>query len=226
MQIKKKVLAGLIVIGLLALTMGFGTYAYYQDEGTSEDNAFTSGTVNLQLRDGDEDWADIVYTTWQSPSNWAPNDEVTATLDIRNDGTIPVEWLYIKPLNLLYGGGTGGVNLADMVNITKFHAWDSYANDYDIDPDWIATWGAWGSTAPWTLTEFAGGDNWFIFEPGDFYELDGGNMVHLEMTFAFDFTAGNEYQGAWCQFDLGIAITQGPPAYFVHMGTPCGYGEL
>jgi len=80
--------------------------------------------------------------------------------------------------------------------------------------------------APLTLAEFADGKYWFIFEPGDFTPLSAGtgNVVRLEMTFAFDQTAGNNYQGAYCYFDLSIAITQGPPAYFVSM-TPCGYGN-
>jgi predicted ribosomally synthesized peptide with SipW-like signal peptide len=226
----KKILASIMVVGLLALAIGWGTNAYFSDTEKSYNNLFTAGTVHSQLKDGDEDWADDVYVTWRSPDNWAPNEVVTATLHIRNIGTVATEWLWIKPTNIRYGGGVGGVNLANVVNITKFHVTDDYSNTYDIDPNWMATWGIWPETgthvAPLTLAEFADGKYWFIFEPGDLKPLSAGtnNVVHLEMTFAFDQTAGNDYQGAYCYFDLSIAITQGPPTSFTPMGT-YGYGN-
>lgn len=226
----KKILASIFVIGLLALGLGYGTYSFFSGAGKSSDNLFTAGTVHCQLADGNEPWADAVSVTWRSPDNWAPNEAVTATLHIRNIGNVATGWLWIKPTNIRFGGGVGGVNLADVVNITKFHAWDEYGHNYTIDPNSMATWGIWPEggpcAAPLTLAEFASGKYWFIFEPADFTPLSAGtgNEVHLEMTFAFDLTAGNNYQGAYCYFDLSIVITQGPPAYFVHVG-PCGYGN-
>ncbi|MFZ3063276.1 MAG: TasA family protein, partial [Actinomycetota bacterium] len=84
----RKILSSLMVIALAAMLIGLGTFAYFSDTGTSNANTFTAGTLNLVLNDSNPDaWADGASGTWNSPANWAPGEEVTATLRLANSGS-------------------------------------------------------------------------------------------------------------------------------------------
>jgi len=53
----KRTLISLIVIGLIALTAGAGTYAIFSDTETSTGNTFTAGTLDME----------IGYCVWEFP---------------------------------------------------------------------------------------------------------------------------------------------------------------
>ena len=79
----KKMLLSILIIGVVAVSAGAGTWAYYSDTETSNDNTLTAGTLDLQL-DGANGIAGV------SISNVAPGDlDVTAdTILVSNEGTI------------------------------------------------------------------------------------------------------------------------------------------
>jgi predicted ribosomally synthesized peptide with SipW-like signal peptide len=53
-KMDKKILASMVVIGILALAMGYGTYSYFNDTETSTGNTFTAGTLDLKVNGTDD----------------------------------------------------------------------------------------------------------------------------------------------------------------------------
>ena len=223
MEINKKILASIFVIGLLAFAMGYGTYSYFSDTAKSTGNTFTAGTLDLKL--WGSSWEDNVIGTWVSPANWAPGEEVSATLKMKNVGTIGAYWLYIGIKTPVVG------DLRSQVNITEFvieELWGGYNH---------VGWMSDSTYSPWviandgylTLEEFgmyAGtGTPYGFMAYGDDILGPSGELT-LRMTFVFNPNAGNEYQGASSNFELTVAIFQeGYPVNFVQVGgSPPSYG--
>ena len=69
MQINRKVLISLFIIGILALGIGWGTHSLFVDTETSSGNTFTAGTLDLKV--GGKDDPNIVTITI---SNMKPGD--------------------------------------------------------------------------------------------------------------------------------------------------------
>ncbi|MDI6826781.1 MAG: TasA family protein [Candidatus Aenigmarchaeota archaeon] len=74
-----RILASLMVIGLVATAMGMGTYAYFYDIETSTGNTFTAGTLDLKV-DGKDDPYVFVF----SISNAKPGDSGSHTFTTHN----------------------------------------------------------------------------------------------------------------------------------------------
>ena len=106
MEINKKILASIFVIGLLAFAMGYGTYSYFSSTKTSTDNTFTAGILSMST----------VTRSFSCPSGWAPGDSFTATWSLTNDGTIDIKYLAVDIYNYRYTVA----DLADVIDITEF----------------------------------------------------------------------------------------------------------
>jgi len=98
-----KILASLMVIGLVASAIGMGTYAYFSDTETSTGNTFTAGSIDLKIdldRDGQGIWdlKDLgAGDKFFDYSDIKPGDsgELTVSLHVYNNDA----WacFYIKP---------------------------------------------------------------------------------------------------------------------------------
>jgi spore coat-associated protein N len=224
----KKILITVMVLVVCVGMIG-SAFAYFSDTETSTGNTFTAGTLDLVLQDADEAWDDGVTATWVSPAGWKPGQEVTATLKMKNIGSIGSSFVYLKPTDIVEDDyltceaepGTGVYNLADWINITNFtmtfkdssgnvmYAYGNWA------PGWMTTCGAWGTTAPLTVAEFNNGPWWVVVwgrPPGGGYpesdyvfEASGASIIELEMTFKFEPTAPNDYQGDRCVMTFEVA---------------------
>jgi predicted ribosomally synthesized peptide with SipW-like signal peptide len=76
----------ILIIGGLVAVMAVGvTVAYFSDGEKSENNVFTAGTLDLSINESAE-------TSWQA-GNWLPGDEAEGELELKNDGTLPIETL-------------------------------------------------------------------------------------------------------------------------------------
>jgi predicted ribosomally synthesized peptide with SipW-like signal peptide len=83
MEINRKVLISLFIIGILALGIGWGTYSYFNDTETSSNNTFTAATLDLTV-DGPGFSAPITL------SNMKPGDTtVYYKWILKNVGSIP-----------------------------------------------------------------------------------------------------------------------------------------
>jgi len=212
---------------MLCLGLIGSAFAYFSDVETSEGNTFTAGTLDLVLSDDDETDLNGVTATWLSPANWAPGDEVTATLTTRNLGSIGCYWYYFGISAL-----TGDTAFADQIHVTKFLVTiDGWS--YDMIA-WMPTQGPWNGGAPLTLAEFAQwagtatpygvvlwGDN--VIAP------TSGNSVDVEMVLKFNPDADNEHQEKTCSFDVKIFGAQkGYPFSVTKIGEGSreyGYGK-
>jgi predicted ribosomally synthesized peptide with SipW-like signal peptide len=195
---KKKILASIMVIGILALAMGYGTYSYFSSTKTSTSNTFTAGTLSINL--GESETPEI------SIGNMAPGD-VTGdwVITIKNDGNLPLAWFgnwiiegNAKLKEALY------IDYAKMefLKLDGTSTWETTDN-FITDgrgsgpyPDWFNTL---ADSSPFHVVTLAvwDGNNGMGTTP---YEhagaLNPGYSYRLTVRFGFAAAADNTYQGA------------------------------
>ena len=52
-MMSKKIVASIVVVGIQALAIGWGTYSYFSDTETSSGNTFSAGTLDLKVNGQD-----------------------------------------------------------------------------------------------------------------------------------------------------------------------------
>jgi predicted ribosomally synthesized peptide with SipW-like signal peptide len=229
MEINKKILASIFVIGLLAFAMGYGTYSYFSSTKTSTDNTFTAGILSMST----------VTRSFSCPSGWAPGDSFTATWSLTNDGTIDIKYLAVDIYNYRYTVA----DLADVIDITEFREWIPGYGWIDnlADPQHYQQLVGDGAS-PLTLKELmqsywggepsSGDDRTKVDEFGGYvrktsdwitgsgYDITPGPAIivggtyELLLTFKFMESAGNAYQNATAKIDISFMgiqdISQAP----------------
>jgi len=194
-----KILASLIVIGLVASTIGLGTYAYFSDIETSTGNTFTAGTIDIAI-DEQNPWVGRYSLEDMKPSTWKYIE-----FDIKNVGGNPVVlWKHLRVM----GTDTGKVTEPECTDQGGLYAspegpcaWNNPdKNDIDtkIDYDLIV------------------GDK-IIFAPEEHIKISDinsmwmplgtlaqGDTIHVKQSYHLESDAGNEYQGDVMTFDIEI----------------------
>jgi len=99
-MISKKILASIVVVGMLAFAIGWGTYSLFSDTETSSGNTFTAGTLNLKV-DGKDDPLGAYFTV----SNVKPGDSGSRNIELKNDGSLAGK-AYIHFKNVVDSPGT------------------------------------------------------------------------------------------------------------------------
>ena len=114
----KIALSGLSILASLAL-IGGATFAYFSDVGTSTGNVFGAGTFDLKLGDDNESVKDDIDTTWNN-TNMAPGtNPITATLKLRNSGTVIGNNVHLKAENVITDTGyTESQPMSKLLEIT------------------------------------------------------------------------------------------------------------
>jgi len=110
----KKIL-GLGMVALLVMALvGGGTWAYFSDTETSSSNVFTAGTLDLNLTstNGTSGVNDSITGTFTT-SDWRPGDTSSATIAIKNAGSIP-----LGHFTLAFNWGTDTNNSNNIVDVT------------------------------------------------------------------------------------------------------------
>ncbi|OGE05577.1 hypothetical protein A3B51_00980 [Candidatus Curtissbacteria bacterium RIFCSPLOWO2_01_FULL_41_18] len=120
--------AGALVIG--------ATFAFFSDSGTSSDNVFNSGTLNMQLSDNNQEDLDSVSGTWGLAS--APGDTFTGDLRVTNTGSVAANHIELQFSNVVTDAGSGPgtvstIPLDRVIEITTF-GWDTDGNG-SVDAD-------------------------------------------------------------------------------------------
>lgn len=123
----RKIVTSLVSSAAMLTLVISATLAYFSDAGTSSNNTFSSGTLNMQLSDGDQEDFDSVTGTWGL--NSAPGDTFTGDLRITNVGSVPANHLELKFTNVVTeavsGPGTvSTVPMDSVLEITAF-SWDA-----------------------------------------------------------------------------------------------------
>ena len=211
----RKILLGIMMIGLVATLAGAGLYAYFSDTETSTSNTFTAGTIDLQLKGADGNWYNGVTATW-SISGWAPGDSFIAELDMRNIGTTGALVGRIKGIDLSQPDSP--YDIADYIYITDIEYTEGGVwQPYNLTDYYATIMG--NKAAPLTLREFceAGGYSMVFWtgtgNPGasgiDYFPA-GGLVEGLKLGFTFNSAAGNVYQGDRATFTLRVTADDDP----------------
>ena len=219
----KRTLLAMLATGLIMALMGAGTMAYFSASATSTANSFQTGTLTLNLANDGSTWQSGVTATWAPPTNWAPGDTHTATLYLKNTGSVGSKAVYENWKN-----ASGYTALLDHIFVTEIsdsYAWSGgsnkpYGDNYlpnflnsDVNTNHdgfltLAELGSWGdrkvtssSPKPWDVKETT--------DPNDTgVVLPAGGTLGLRYTFQFDPAAGNEFQGKTMSIDLNVMASQ------------------
>ena len=99
-MMSKKILASIVVVGILALAIGWGTYSYFSDTETSSGNTFSAGTLDLKV-DNKDDPLDVFFNF----TNVKPGDSGSRSVVLSNAGTLNGK-AYIHFKNVVDNRGT------------------------------------------------------------------------------------------------------------------------
>ena len=208
------ILASILAITLVAVAAGAGTMANFSDTETSTENTFTAGTLNMQIKDSDEEWRDgSVTASWQSPDGWAPGETfTTGVISLKNTGNIDINYLFTTFYNYAYDD-------SDLASVIEVVAYKEFIPGFGWIDSMQPTQDLWAGVGdnirPLTLRElidasWVGDTTWVDYCTGDGYDtvplgtpaIKVGGTYQLKLTLKFMETAGNEYQGDTCSFDI------------------------
>jgi len=208
------VLASVMTMVMVAMAAGAGTMAYFSDTATSSGNTLSAGTYDIKL--WGSSWEDSVSGTW-TVTDWAPGEEYTATLYIKNTGTLKVVTMSIKPSALTNSDPSNPMSA--MIIIEEFTVAKPGKVMSHMESWMESIFG--NGDGKFTLQEFYESPYWFYTGPED-GAINPGAEGYITFKFKFDDGAENQYQGDSCTFTLTINAYQGPKDYTV-VGD-CGYG--
>lgn len=213
----KKILASLAMIAIVSSTTVGATKAYFSDDGTSYNNTFSTGILDLQLADGDEGWSNNVNGTWSSPANWKPGDEVKTSIYLRNVGTVPAEAVYAYWHNLQ--GNTGVANfievtwLSDSTGIGT-NSIGPFVTAYDANGDTklslaelvngLSHYNGPSTPDPFQARFYADFEETYIHPVLPY----NGGVFEILLGYKFMESAGNDLQGQSVSFDLTLQAAQ------------------
>ncbi|MCR4430422.1 MAG: CalY family protein [Tepidanaerobacteraceae bacterium] len=98
---RRNIIISLVLIGLLAFGIGFGTFAYFTSQATSQNNTFTAGTLTID--------SPGQLTASLAVGNIYPGWTTSKTITVHNSGSLDFKYrISVQPLagNMLYDGAT------------------------------------------------------------------------------------------------------------------------
>ena len=181
----KKILASIMVVGLLALAMGWGTYSYFSDTETSTSNTFTAGTLDLKV-DGKDNPLPVYFNV----ANVKPSDSGFKIIALKNDGTIEGKaHIHIKTV-----ANTEGANPEPETDKTEPGDLGQYLQiqikfDGAVKVDWTAI-------------------NSLNSVKNELGTLSGGTEKNVEISWKVEGTVGNDIMGDIVTFDIEFILEQ------------------
>ena len=170
--------------------VGAATYAYFSDSGTSNDNVFATGTLNLKLSDDTPEIDQDNVTASFGGTNLAPGNSVTGQLRLKNSGTINANHAEVAVVNT----NSDPTNPLDKVlEITVL--------DYD-------------SVSVLSSVPDGNGNGWKDLDDLEAVGLDNLALTNLatnhplDLTVQFRSDASNDYQGDNVDSDWSITLNQ------------------
>jgi spore coat-associated protein N len=216
----KKMLFTLMVCVLCAGLVG-GAFAYFTDSATSSSNTFTAGTLDLQLSNDGTNFYNDVTSTWSSPANWAPGDEVKNPIYLKlADDSIPAEAVYAYWNNLVDTDG-----MAQYIQVTWLSDSTEISNNnigpfvtaYDANTDGmlslyelvngLSQYNSPNTPDPNQARFYADEDESYTHDLLP-YPYAGGPTFEILLGYKFMDSAPNALQGKTCSFDLTFTATQ------------------
>ena len=189
----RKMLLGIMMIGLVAALAGAGMYALFNDHETSEGNVFKAGTLNLQLGSGSNALISI--------DNMKPGDSGEVIVAVTNLGSLDGK------LSLILGKGIPWNVIGTMVCSPDENLADAleFGALYDVKGDGTYSDKGWPGWGPGTVFVHLSGCNQ---ETLDFGLLPAGGTRNVKIFWNLPSTVGNEVQGRSVTFDITFYLSQ------------------
>lgn len=116
-MINKKIIHSLLIIGVLTINAGIGTWAYFQDVITSKSSELSIGSINLWVDGTEASSSDTVTVEGNQITNIIPEKELKnglvpyrliKTIQIQNFGTVKGKlYVQLRPTVETLGSGSG-----------------------------------------------------------------------------------------------------------------------
>ena len=195
-MLNKKMLLSLLVIGVVSVSAGAGTWAYFSDTETSTDNTFTAGTLDLEL-----DGADGI--TGFGITDVAPGDSGEATsIVVSNAGSID---------------GDLTVSISDVDDEENGEENDAEAEDDDTSSNdgYAANDGSAIGDLSYEITlTVSDGTTTYVGNLNtltNLVDMDFGSIgadKTITVSYAVDTDADNQIQGDSVSFDIDFSLDQ------------------
>jgi predicted ribosomally synthesized peptide with SipW-like signal peptide len=207
MEVKMKKIVVLASLVLIAALVGVGALGVFTSSDTSTGNLFSTGTLIVHLN-GQNTAGNPATHAHFNVSNLAPGDTVTAYVEVRNDGTLPMLFRMYLPS----GSVSDSSGLASQLKVRVTLRPAEYAaptgyTAYGSTDDVLVDWGAGQSVANLIGVENALDNVEAAQEnpPWPLYE-DYIAIYKIEVNLPLD--TGNAYQGKSFSGTLQIDATQ------------------
>ena len=126
----RSILLSILSIFAVVALVGGLTLAYFSDQGTSQNNVFNSGTLDMKLSDDNQFDLEDVTGTWGLASD--PGDTFTGDLKLKNTGSVDADHVELKFNNVVTNsvsapGSTATIPMDTVIEITEL-SWDHDGN--------------------------------------------------------------------------------------------------
>lgn len=189
---RKILISGLSILASLGIVTA-ATYAYFNDTNSSTANAFTAGSLDLQLDDTNEPLSSASVSASLGGTGLAPGGSVSGYISVHNNGSIPMA-------EVVFGAdqtaGADTPNLADVLNLTVLTGSDTSCSTDSVDRTGTIATAVGNGLSPLTLSELISVN--YDALPG----LAASGTYYVCMTATMQSTAGNEYQGDTATVDF------------------------
>ena len=183
-----KMLASLVLVGIVLFGIGAGTWAYFDDTETSSGNYIAAGTLDLKLGDGSSTWLDDPYIPNYTVKDVYPGWSDWLDFYAKNFGSIDGD-LY---MTVTYTEGVGETpepegTPDDPVLDDKLYI-AVYVDGVLKDNETLSWWAA--------HPDYSLGD------------LNAGDMAHIKIVGYIPTIVGNEIQGDWVNVTVKFKLVQ------------------
>ncbi|WP_167716148.1 SipW-dependent-type signal peptide-containing protein [Thermococcus sp. ES12] len=192
-----KMLASLVLVGIVLFGIGAGTWAYFDDTETSSGNYLTTTIMDLQLSLDGSTWYDTVPDDWKNVfmgtvyPGW---DSGMQSLYVKNEGELSgtlylwVNWSLDEGVNP-ESETNGGQTLEDVIHVEVWYGGELKFNDT------LSNWHHKGFDTKLELGSLPGGTS---------------EEIKVHAWIPYD-EAGNDIQGDEITFNFGLYLKQNEP---------------
>jgi len=195
----KRTLTAIVLIGVVAMLAGAGTYAYFSSTRTSTGNIFSSGTIMLELHDGaywDETTQRFIYGSNLAPGDYVPPPPFTATINFQNSPSSTLSSSKID-INFMLGDcsapGMDQYILIDLLTVSTIDE-DGELTFFDFSGDFA------------TLEDLIADDTGLLVGLPAYFAP--GQEGELAMRIQFDPLMPNDYQGVQTNMTVQFTLWQ------------------
>lgn len=193
-MLNKKMLLSLLVIGVVSVTAGAGTWAYFTDTETSTDNTFTAGTLDLLVNGVNLDET-MHYDESDLYPGWESSDGVAITNDGSIDGVLSMDIINLVDLENGFEEPEGADSDDPLTLGDLSENMNILIEEYDDDV---------GTTL--LATPYNGLLSDFV--PLNLGSLDDDETRYFLVTGSIATTVENEIQGDSVSFDVVLTLDQ------------------